>query len=78
MIVFDDADLDMVLPSLEKAITVFAGQFCMTGSRILVQRRIAEELKKGLSGRLQQVNVGPASDPKSSMGPMIDCAMEQR
>ena len=72
MIVFDDADLDMVLPSLEKAITVFAGQFCMTGSRILVQRRIAEELKKGLSGRLQQVKVGPASDPKSSMGPMID------
>jgi betaine-aldehyde dehydrogenase len=42
--VFDDADLDAALPTLEKAVTVFAGQFCMTGSRILVQRGIADSL----------------------------------
>lgn len=32
MIVFDDADLDVAAPMVEKALTVFAGQFCMTGS----------------------------------------------
>lgn len=72
MIVFDDANLDIVLPTLEKAITVFAGQFCMTGSRILAQRGVADRLKKGLSERLRKVKVGPASDPSSDMGPMID------
>jgi len=72
MIVFDDADLDMTLAVLEKAITVFAGQFCMCGSRILVQKGIADRLKKGLSARLEKVKVGPASNDASDMGPMID------
>jgi len=36
MIVFDDADLDATVPLLVAAVTTFAGQFCMTGSRILV------------------------------------------
>ncbi|MGY2117464.1 aldehyde dehydrogenase family protein [Nocardia gipuzkoensis] len=44
MIVFDDADLDAVVPTLTAAITTFSGQFCMAGSRILVQRGIADEL----------------------------------
>lgn len=78
MLVFDDANLDIVLPTLEKAITVFAGQFCMTGSRILVQRGIADRLKKELSERLRKVKVGPASDPASDMGPLIDKANAER
>lgn len=78
MLVFDDANLNIVLPTLEKAITVFAGQFCMTGSRILVQKGIADKLKKELSERLKNVKVGPASDSSSDMGPMIDKANVER
>jgi betaine-aldehyde dehydrogenase len=77
-LVFDDADLDAVLPTLEKSSTVFAGQFCMTGSRILVQRGIAARLKEGLAERLRKVVPGPASDPRSNMGPMIDKAAVAR
>lgn len=36
VLLFDDADLDKALLKVEKALTVFAGQFCMTGSRLLV------------------------------------------
>lgn len=36
MMVFADAVLDAAIPVLVKALTVFAGQFCMTGSRLLV------------------------------------------
>ncbi len=72
MIVFKDADLDLVLPKLEKALTIFAGQFCMTGSRLLVQRELADELKRKLAQRLEAVKVGPAADPSSDMGPLID------
>ena len=74
MLVFDDADLDAALPKLEKAVTVFAGQFCMTGSRLLVQSGIADRVRQQLAERLTNVKVGPASDPTSDMGPMIDKA----
>ncbi len=77
-VIFDDADLNAVLPVLEKSSTVFAGQFCMTGSRILVQRGIAERLKAGLAERLNRVKPGPASDPASDMGPLIDTASVAR
>lgn len=72
MIVFDDADLDHLVPTLEKGITVFAGQFCMTGSRILVQRGVADQVRELLTSRLNAVKVGPAADPTSDMGPLID------
>ena len=78
MIVFDDADLDAVVPVLVAALTVFAGQFCMTGSRLLAQRGIAERLRDALAARLRAVQVGPASDPGSEMGPLIDQANVRR
>ena len=77
-VIFDDADLNAVLPVLEKSSTVFAGQFCMTGSRILVQRGLAENLMAGLAQRLERVKPGPASDPASDMGPLIDKASVAR
>ena len=77
-LVFDDADLNAVLPTLEKSSTIFAGQSCMTGSRILVQRGIAEKLKAGLAARLEKVRPGPASDSASDMGPLIDMAAVKR
>jgi betaine-aldehyde dehydrogenase len=72
IVVFDDADIAAALPVLEKALTVFAGQFCMTGSRLLVQRGAAQAVREGLAKRLREVKVGPASDPSSDMGPLID------
>lgn len=78
MIVFDDADLDGVVPVLTAAVTTFSGQFCMTGSRILAQQGIAEELKARLVESLSSVAVGPGDDPSSQMGPMIDAASAAR
>ncbi len=78
MLVFEDADLDAALPKLEKAVTVFAGQFCMTGSRLLVQSGVADRVRKQLAERLTNVKVGPASDPTSDMGPLIDKANVER
>jgi betaine-aldehyde dehydrogenase len=74
MVVFDDADLDLAIPKIEKALTVFSGQFCMTGSRLLVQRGISDAVRSRIASRLQAVKVGPASDADSDMGPLIDKA----
>lgn len=72
MIVFDDANLDEALPALEKALTVFGGQFCMTGSRLLVQDTVYDKVRDLMAERLRNVKPGPAADPASDMGPLID------
>ena len=72
MIVFDDADLEAAAPKVEKALTTFAGQFCMTGSRLLVQRGVADKMRVLVKERLERVKTGPAADPSSDMGPLID------
>ena len=71
MIVFDDAELDEVIPTLVGGITTFGGQFCMTGSRILVQEGIADEVEKRLKEALENVKVGPGNHPDSQMGALI-------
>src|SRR5580658_974033 len=67
-LVFADADIDWALPIIEKALTTFAGQFCMTGSRVLVERSIVDEVRRRLSERLERARPGPASNPASDMG----------
>ena len=74
MILFEDADIEAALPVLTHAITTFAGQFCMAGSRLLVHRSVADTVRDQMSERLANVRVGAARDPKSEMGPMIDKA----
>ncbi|MCW8832803.1 MAG: aldehyde dehydrogenase family protein [Colwellia sp.] len=71
-IVFDDANLDTTLPALVAAGTRFAGQFCMSGSRILVQRSCYEEVKRKLVTIMNSLVIGPGDDPLSQMGPLID------
>jgi acyl-CoA reductase-like NAD-dependent aldehyde dehydrogenase len=78
MIVFDDADLDAAVPVLTKGVTVFAGQFCMTGSRVLAQHGVSGKLRERLAAALEAVVVGPGDDPASDMGPMIDAASARR
>jgi betaine-aldehyde dehydrogenase len=72
LIVFDDADLDLTLPIVVSALIVFAGQFCMTGSRLLVHEAVAPKVRDDLARLLEAVKVGPAADPASDMGPIID------
>jgi len=72
LIIFEDADLAHALPIVVSALIVFSGQFCMTGSRLLVHERIADQVRADLGERLSAVKVGPASDPSSEMGPIID------
>lgn len=72
IILFDDADLNAAFPKIVQALTVFSGQFCMTGSRLLVQRGIADKVRETLSSLLAAVKVGPGLEPGNDMGPLID------
>jgi len=78
MIVFDDADLDRAIPLLARGITTFGGQFCMTGSRVLVQHGVAAQVRDRLAELLSRVRLGPGISPDTDMGPVIDKAAVRR
>lgn len=74
LIVFEDADIDTVAPIVVTALTKFNGEFCMTGSRVLVQRSVADAYRQRIASLLEKVVVGRADDPASEMGPLVDKA----
>src|SRR5215212_3565811 len=78
MIVFDDATLASTLPILAAGVTTFAGQNCMAGSRILVQRGIADQVREHLAEELTRVVVGSGEQENTEMGPLIDSAAVAR
>jgi betaine-aldehyde dehydrogenase len=77
-LVFDDADLDLAVATMAASSTVFAGQFCMTGSRVLLHEAIADRAIAALARQLENVRPGPAADPASQIGPLIDAASVAR
>jgi acyl-CoA reductase-like NAD-dependent aldehyde dehydrogenase len=69
-IVFADADMDLTVQGVANAIFQNAGQTCSAGSRLLVQKKVHDELVARLTERAGSMRVGPGvSDP--DMGPII-------
>jgi betaine-aldehyde dehydrogenase len=78
LVVFEDADIDAFAPLVVSALTKFNGEFCMTGSRVLVQRNVADAWRERIASLLESIVVGHADDPNSQMGPVIDRANVER
>src|SRR6201981_1659306 len=78
LVVFEDADIETVAPLVVTALTQFNGEFCMTGSRVLVQRSVADAWRERIASLLEKVVGGRADDPNSQMGPVIDKANVER
>ncbi len=69
-IVFADADLDAVLPTVINAIVQNAGQTCSAGSRLLVEQAIYEPLLERLGRAFAALRAGPAA-MDLDLGPLI-------
>jgi aldehyde dehydrogenase (NAD+) len=72
-IVLDDADLDSAAMGLTVA-SIYgfnAGQACVAGSRILVQRSVFEEVLERVEAIAKSIVLGHPDDPTTSMGPLI-------
>jgi acyl-CoA reductase-like NAD-dependent aldehyde dehydrogenase len=69
-IVFDDADLDRAVDG--SLINIFSnnGQMCIAGSRVLVQRGIAERFIDQFESRTAKIRVGDPMDPATEVGPL--------
>ncbi|KRC29460.1 NAD-dependent succinate-semialdehyde dehydrogenase [Acidovorax sp. Root217] len=71
-IVFEDADVDAAVDGLMSAKFRNGGQTCVCPNRVFVHERIHDVFASKLAARVAALKVGPASDPASQIGPMIN------
>jgi aminomuconate-semialdehyde/2-hydroxymuconate-6-semialdehyde dehydrogenase len=71
-IVFDDADLDVAVPTSIRAVYAGNGQVCLAGTRLLVQRSIHDEFMARFVEEAGKLRVGDPKSPESFMGPLIE------
>lgn len=78
-LVFDDApDIDRLAGLIAGAITGNAGQVCVAGSRLIVQRGIAEALVERIAARFEAQRPGATWDDEATLPPIISAAQAQR
>lgn len=70
-IVFADADLEAALDSAIFGVFSLNGERCTAGSRVLVERPIAEAFTRRLAERAAAVRVGPPGDPATEVGALV-------
>jgi len=69
-IVFDDADIDNAVNWAIQAIFRNAGQVCLAGSRLFVQRGIYDEFMERYVRAAQAMKQGDPKDPATEFGPL--------
>lgn len=77
-IVFESADLERALDGALTGIYANNGQQCLAGSRILVQRSIAESFMARFAERARNIRIGDPFDPATEIGPLCYRAHMER
>lgn len=69
-IVFADADLDRAILGAQAAVFGGAGQSCVAGSRLLVQRAVHGQVVERLAHAAARIPFGAPADPATQIGPI--------
>jgi aldehyde dehydrogenase (NAD+) len=71
-IVFEDSrDLGKTAATVARAITLNAGQVCVAGSRLLVQKSAADEVVDGIGRAFRELRAGPTWREETTLSPII-------
>jgi succinate-semialdehyde dehydrogenase/glutarate-semialdehyde dehydrogenase len=71
-VVFDDADLDVVMQAFLACKFRNSGQTCISANRILVQRGVFDEVASRLTELASGLTVAPGLEEGAQVGPLID------
>ena len=77
-IVFADADADVALEFAMFAIFAGQGEVCSAGSRLILEKKIADKFLPRLAGASRKIVVGDGFAPETEMGPLITRAHMER
>jgi RHH-type proline utilization regulon transcriptional repressor/proline dehydrogenase/delta 1-pyrroline-5-carboxylate dehydrogenase len=78
IIIDDDADLDEAVVGVLHSAFGYAGQKCSACSRVVVLAGVYDTFVARLVEAARALKVGPADDPDTSIGPVIDGRARQR
>ena len=78
VVVCADADLDRASDGVAAGIFSGAGQTCVAGSRLYVQRAVYQEFLQRLAARAANIRLGSGLDPATDMGPLISAAHREQ
>nr|WP_042178692.1 NAD-dependent succinate-semialdehyde dehydrogenase [Kibdelosporangium sp. MJ126-NF4]CEL13345.1 Aldehyde dehydrogenase [Kibdelosporangium sp. MJ126-NF4]CTQ99035.1 Aldehyde dehydrogenase (EC 1.2.1.3) [Kibdelosporangium sp. MJ126-NF4] len=73
-LVFADADLDAAVDGAMTAKMRNAGEACTAANRFYVEAPVADEFARLLAERMAALRVGPGSDERTEVGPLINAA----
>jgi aldehyde dehydrogenase (NAD+) len=74
VLVLGDADVERAATIITQGAFAHAGQICMAGSRIIVERPLAESLTAALVRAAESLYLGDRRDVRSVYGPLINDA----
>ena len=72
IIVDREADIDQAVQGVVTSAFGFQGQKCSACSRAIVDATIYDTFLEKLKSKVEALKVGPAEDPKSDMGPVVN------
>jgi RHH-type proline utilization regulon transcriptional repressor/proline dehydrogenase/delta 1-pyrroline-5-carboxylate dehydrogenase len=78
IVIDDDADLDEAVVGVIHSAFGYSGQKCSACSRVIVLARIYDAFLARLVEAARAVKVGPADDPETEVGPVIDADARKR
>lgn len=73
--IFEDADLDAIVPKIVEARFSNCGQICDAVKRVIVHRSLFKSLVEKLAEQVQKIKIGDPELPATQMGPLA--AMRQ-
>jgi RHH-type proline utilization regulon transcriptional repressor/proline dehydrogenase/delta 1-pyrroline-5-carboxylate dehydrogenase len=78
IIVDDDADLDEAVVGVVQSAFGYSGQKCSACSRVIVMEGIYDAFLTRLVEAARAIKIGPADDPETLVGPVIDAEARKR
>jgi acyl-CoA reductase-like NAD-dependent aldehyde dehydrogenase len=78
VIVFADAGLERAVSGAAFGAFIAAGQTCICGSRILVERSIYDKFVEALSARAAAIRIGDPALDTTQLGPVISARQRER
>jgi betaine-aldehyde dehydrogenase len=78
LLVFEDADVDLVAAKATLAATMNTGQDCTAATRVYVQQSRLKKVTEALVESMRLVRIGPPFDDNVQMGPLISQPQRER
>lgn len=77
-IIFDDANVEEAVTAVTQGVFSGSGQTCVAGSRVLVQKGIAQKFSDELLSRVRKLRVGDPRDSATHLGPIATSQQLER